>query len=229
MVIRWMTVAIAAVLADAQAAQAFQARLYFQNLTLGTDNAGDLLVAPGDEVAIRFKFLADQPGVDVWGTLQAFIVLDGHRIMTDEQANTWAQQVGPKFAPKTEYPVLILWEPDYGPMCDFAIDPSDCNYPHVCDKGIYVLAGVHPWAPGASDFDKELFRFTVQPGSVGEVLDWHFDGRDHGVGLSTRIIGWDRLTYDITDNRVVVVPEPASLAAFLGFASLLTWRFRRSG
>lgn len=98
----------------------------------------------------------------------------------------------------------------------------------MCDKGIYVFAGVHSWSPGASNFDKELFRFTVQPGSVGEVLDWHFDGREHPVGLSTRIIGWDSRTYDVTDNRVVVVPEPGTALAFLGFAWLSVACRRRS-
>jgi hypothetical protein len=129
MVIRWMTLAIATVLAAPHAAQAFQARLYFQNLTLGMENAGDLIAAPGHEIAIRFRFEAAELGIDVWRTLQALIVLDGHRIMSDEQANTWAQQVEPKFKPRTGYSVLILWEPDYGEMCDSAIDPSDWTLP----------------------------------------------------------------------------------------------------
>ncbi|GMV35625.1 MAG: hypothetical protein AMXMBFR61_01330 [Fimbriimonadales bacterium] len=218
----------------------YVARLWFENVTKGTSNAGALLCDPGDQIAIKYYFRADdQTGqTEKWGTMQITLILDGNGVMSEADANTWATQVNAAFVPGAWYPIKIFWQPDYGEMRDNAIDPSDPNYPFVANKGLYALIGVQGTRTASYNFPaKTLFTFTIAPGSEGQTLNWAFDNRDTGTGLSTRILDYVGASVDITDNyiqvtggggpmdtttSVVAVPNPATVGQNVSFTATVS-------
>jgi len=185
----------------------YVARLWFENITKGTSNAGALLCDPGDQIAIKYYFMADdQTGqTEKWGTMQITLILDGKTVMSDADANRWATDVNSVFTPPSWYPIKIFWQPDYGEAYDNAVDPSDTNYPFVANKVCYALIGVQGTRTASYNFNKTLFTFTIAPGATpGEILNWGFDGRNTGTGLSTRILDYVGASVDITDNYIQI-------------------------
>ncbi len=222
MIARWMVALLSwSCVASSAAGQGWLVtRLWFENLTRGTDNAGALLAEPGDRIAIRFMTQVDPLFVMKWGTFQATLILDGLSLMGDDDANSWVAQASSAFSPPTWYPIRVFHQPDYGPMYDNAVEPTDPSYPLVSQRGLYALIGATDRS-GAQNSDRKLFEFTVRPGSVGEELHWSFPGRITGTGLSTRVIDSLAVTHDPTDNFVRVVPEPSALWGLLGGLALL--------
>lgn len=158
---------------------------------------------------------------------QATLILDGLTLISDDDASTWAALASSAFTPPTWYPIRVFRQPDYGPIYDNAILPSDSGSARVADRALYVLIGATDRTE-AQNADRKLFEFTVQPGSEGEVLDRALDGRITERGLTTRMLDYTGATVDLTDNRVVVVPEPSTLCGLLGdiFAASLRHRGR---
>lgn len=152
-----------------------------------------------------------------------------NQIMTDADANTWAQEVDSKCTPRFDFPVRILHQPNYGRMYGCAIDPTDEVYGPSTDRGVYALIGVRGTSEFSRNWSVMLFDFTVGPARVGDVLDWKFAGRETGTGLSTRILDSLGHSVAITDNSLMVVPEPPSYAqmAVLPALSALWWRRAR--
>jgi hypothetical protein len=209
---------------------AFQARLWFKNNTTGLENSGAVLVSPGDSVSIWFQYIGSTDDAsDKWGLFQATLDLAGITLITDAEASTWSNQLDAGFLPNSTFTTKILFDTDDGPMYDLSIDPTDNTQPLVTKRGLYALIGVLGNKPEAHDFGpQELFRFTVAPGALaGETLDWLFDARDTGVGLSTRILDKNASTADITDNHLQAVPEPGGLAAMSVLIGLVFLRPHR--
>jgi hypothetical protein len=194
---------------------AYKARLYFENLTTGVQNAGLLLAKPGDTVGLHLFF--DYGGtLEKLDTVQTLICLEGKSMISDEDANTFRAQCNKSFRiGTTGYIYKASWQPSDGPIYDNAYDPTDATSPFVCGRAIvgFLNGGerLHE--------DIDFFKFTVMAGSVGEVLNWDLIGRDTGTGLSTRRISNSYKTEIITDNYLQVVPEPtvALLALPLAF------------
>ncbi|MEP0765947.1 MAG: hypothetical protein HRF45_05315 [Fimbriimonadia bacterium] len=207
--LRWIgpaLLATALLLAATPGFCGYVVRLWFENLTKGTSNAGALICDVGDQIAIKYFFYADDPtgNTEKWGTFQATIILDGKSIMTDEQANTWATQVNSVLTPPTHFPIRTFWQPDYGDMYDNAVDPSDDTYPKVATKGLYALIGVSGSREASWNFNRTLFTFTVAQGSEGQELHWAFENRITGTGLSTRIFDYQGASVLVTDNYIHV-------------------------
>lgn len=100
-------------------------------------------------------------------------------------------------------------------LYDFGLDPRDSFYPfvgHGSCANIYVCGN----KPESKNWDVVLFRF-VASGTPGDTLNWHLDGLSTFDGLSTRILDGQSKTVDITDNYVVIVPEPGVVGGGGGF------------
>jgi hypothetical protein len=203
---------------------AYSSRLWFRNVTTGFEGPSVVTATPGDVVSIMFNFHAlDAKNPFKWGTLQITLCLDGLSLMSATDSDSWTDQL--EVARKSSahpswFFSTIYHDSRNGPMYDFAIDPKNTAAPLVGTRGMYALWGVREsW-----DLTSELFRFTVQPGSEGEALNWCLDGRNTGTGLSTRLLDQKNATIDITDNTLVVVPEPSIMA---GIACLAVLAVRR--
>jgi hypothetical protein len=208
----------------------YTARLYFHNLTTNQSGAGEIIAAPGDQVAIKYSFHGDGGEYDKWGILQITLCIDGSCCLPcDPDGKTWYNQMNAALVPPGNFLTKIFWQCDWGPMYDWAIDPSgDSGGDLVCAEGLYALIGVNGSKPQAADFDATLFTWTVAAGCGEGTVDWVFDGRVTGTGLSTRILDANSVTVDITDNHVRCVPEPGSIAAFgIGLVGLLALRRRK--
>lgn len=209
--------------------QDFEARLYFRDITRGTDNAGTLLADIGDQVALHYTFHRTSGATARWGILQATFDMSQSKIMSLAEMNTWGAQLGAAFSPSSAFPTRIFWQPSKGLMYDNAVDPSDSTRALVSPQGLYTLIGAAGSDALSHDIDVDFFKFTVQPGSEGQSLNWLFDHRDTSIGMATRIVIGDNTTVDVTDNylRIEGVPEPAIWPAILPVAAACVARRRR--
>ena len=208
------------VLASVPVIGMYTARLWFRNETKGLEGPGAIPAEPGDQVSIRFAYWTDDPVIERWTILQATLSLDGSGIISDAQANTFAQQANAAFMPGGHFPLKVFWQPNYGPMHDNGIDPGDSTKPFVAEKGLYLVVGANGSASSSWSFNKTIFTFTVQSEGVGQELRWLFDGRETPAGLSTRMMDYVPRTVDVTDNYLVVVPPPSRIA---GLVTLGNW------
>ncbi|GMV38189.1 MAG: hypothetical protein AMXMBFR61_26970 [Fimbriimonadales bacterium] len=184
----------------------YAARLWFRNETKGIEGQGAVPAEPGDRVSIRFAYSTDDPVIERWTVLQATLSLDGLGMISDAEANTFEQQANAAFSPGTHFPLKVFWQPDYGPMYDNGIDPGDATKPFVAERGLYLVVGANGSTSSSWSFNRTIFTFTVQPEGVGQELHWLFDARETPAGLSTRMLDYQPVTVDVTDNFLVVVP-----------------------
>jgi hypothetical protein len=207
---------------------AYTTRLFFRNSTTGATNAGAVLASPGDVVEVWFTFhKLDNVNPFKWGTLQLTMCLDGLTLVSAaDQANWYASIETAKKSggPAGDWLTSIAWS---GELRDSSIDPTDPTALFLCGNGLYFLLGVEGTKGRDSDWDVMIWKFTVQAGSEGQVLDWFLDGRNTPTGLSTRILDQKGKTIDLTDNWVSVVPEPGVVGGFGVLFSLLALRRRR--
>ncbi len=202
---------------------AYQARLLFYDSSTGKSNSGELIARPGDQIEVWYTFHAlDTVNPYKWGTLQATLCLDGLRLISAADQATWADQIQNAKVQSGALSDFMATVIGNGPLYDNAIDPSDVTSPLISSNGLYVLLGIHQVL--AQHWDAMLYRFTIAPGTEGDVLGWCLDGRDAGTGLSTRILDQKNRTVDVTDNWIHVVPEPGSLFAFGILLALLRKR-----
>jgi hypothetical protein len=224
---RHLFIVLAAALVSSSFA-GYTARLYFENMTTGQSGPGEIKALPGDQMAIKYSFHGEGGDYDKWGILQITLCLDGSCCLPcDPDGKTWYSQVNNALVPPGNFLTKIFWQCDWGPMYDWAIDPSgDSGGDLVCAEGLYALIGVNGAKPQARDFDATLFVWTA--GCDQGYVDWTFDGRVTGTGLSTRILDANNVTVDVTDNWVHCVPEPGSIAAIgVGLIGLLALRRRK--
>jgi len=198
----------------------YVARLWFRNETKGLEGPGALPAEPGDQVSIRFAYWTDDPDIERWTILQATLSLDGIGIISDAEANTFANQANAGFSPSGHFPLKVFWQPDYGPMHDNGIDPGDTTKPFVAERGLYFVVGANGSASSSWSFNRTLFTFTVQPEGIGQDLHWLFDGRETPAGLSTRMMDYQPITVDVTDNYLVVLPAFSRVG---GSVTLSNW------
>ncbi len=191
----------------------FNARLYFENLTRGTSNAGSLLTAPGDQLAIHFHFAGSGSAPNKWGIIQ--MVLCDSPVLAAADADTWATQFSSVVPPASDF--LHTQFIGDSNLYDHANDATDNTTPFVC-HGSYGNFGVNSQKSRAMNWDVVLFQFTAA-GSPGDVLDWYFDGRDTVIGLATLLITNTSLRVDYTDNHVLIVPEGGGGSMF-GFGAM---------
>jgi hypothetical protein len=223
---RRLLVVLAATLASCSFGS-YEARLYFENVTQGLGGPGEIIALPGDQLCIKYSFHGDGGEHDKWSILQMTLCLKGNCCLPcDPDGVTWYDQIMSVLVPPTEFGVLVAHQCDWGPMYDNGLDPTDSDCPFVCNEGLYFLIGVYGTSPKAQDWDVTLFSWTA--GCESGLVEWTFDGRDTGTGLSTRIIDGDGETVDVADNWIHCVPEPGSIAAIgVGLLGLLALRRRK--
>ncbi len=223
------TITLLLSLITAQAFGAYEARLWFENATTRADNPGTLLAKPGDTIEIWFHFKGlTQTAPRKWGQQQVTICLDGLTLMSDSDSSSWSDQIIASKSdggPASDFLSTVTHDTDDGPMHDNAIDPTDTTKPLIANRGLYFLLGVNGNKTRSGDWTVRFFQFTVQPGSVGQKLCWCLPGRDTGTGLSTRLLLDNGTNPNITDQCLLVVPEPAAIGAF-GFG-MTYWLGRR--
>jgi hypothetical protein len=196
---------------------ACSARLSFYNATKSTGNTGALLADPGDTIEVWYSFHnLDNVNPFKWGTIRITFCMEGLTIVGEQDFDSWDQQIQASKSqggPAGDFLTTVIGR---GVLYDNSIDPSDINSPLISTHGLYMLLGGDGNKVRSQSWDVMFYRFTVQPGSEHEELNWCLDGRVSSTGLSTSILDQKGKTVDLTDNYVQVTPEPAAAVALLG-------------
>jgi len=198
---------LAAVLTVSASFGSFCARLWFKNITTGAENAGPVLVSPGDTVEIRFSFhKTDDKRPFKWSLLQIALDLANQTIIDDATADTWDTVVDRAFRKSAAFAFKNICQPSDGDMYDKGTDPTDRKKNKlVTHKGLYAIIGVAGTRPEAKDIDVVVFRFQVARQAVhGSELHWMFETRKTDSGLKTSILGNTSRSAQLTDNWLQV-------------------------
>lgn len=201
----------------------YSARLSFENLTRGTSNSGALLASVGDAIGIRFNFAGGASRPNQWGILQ--MLLCDSPVLSSAEADTWAAQLTSSSAPASDF--LFTSFVGNSNLYDNALDPTDPTGENFVCHGSYGGFHIKGNSERTKNWNVVLFQFTAS-GSVGDELRWVFENRGAGQGLSTRILDFAGKSVKVTDNYVLIVPEPGGAAMLIGFgaASILMRRRR---
>jgi hypothetical protein len=113
-------------------------------------------------------------------------------------------------------------------MYDNIVNPGDTSQPLVTPRGTSALIMPPLTANEMNEDAPGFFRFHVTSDAVpGEALKWLYPGRNTDSGIATQILDDSASYVDATDNWVVVVPEPGTIAvAGVGLLALMLRRRR---
>jgi hypothetical protein len=215
----------------------YTARLYFKNETTGLSNTGAVQVHAGDTVSFNFTFARDSGDTtSKWSLLEMFVDVDPAAVnlaIPDAQTNNastgWDAMILASFKPASAFPIRTPWQPNDGIIHDNGVDPSDTTQPVITNRGVYALIGVSGAnaLAGSSTFLK-FYTFTVGAAAPGTQVKWGNEGRMTDSGITTTLLDSKSVRSKITDNYLVMVPEPSTFAAIgMGLVSLLGLRRRK--